>query len=141
MKYGKGLALGTYDLFHVGHLHFLNSASKLCENLIVAIDSDRRVLNYKGHLPVVQENQRAEIIKSLRFVDSVVINHYDWGPKEWIQLGIDLVFIGENWKDDPGWIKKEEQLKEYQVQTIYITPQKGISTTLIINKIIEYYSK
>ena len=46
MRYCTGMAIGTYDLFHVGHLFFLKKASELCSRLIVAVDSDERVFEY-----------------------------------------------------------------------------------------------
>jgi rfaE bifunctional protein nucleotidyltransferase chain/domain len=68
------LANGCFDLFHVGHVRYLAGAKELGECLIVAINSDEQVRKLKGeNRPFTPENERAEIISALRFVDLVTI--------------------------------------------------------------------
>ena len=47
-KYKIGYTQGTYDLFHIGHLNLINNAKKYCDKLIVGINSDLLVQNYKN---------------------------------------------------------------------------------------------
>ena len=135
MRFKKGLALGTYDLFHVGHLHFLEKAAGMCTVLNVAVDCDDYVLHYKHHLPVIGENDRAAILKALKCVHDVVIHRFDWGPDNWISMGIDVVFIGSNWEDNPDWRKTDTYLQMHHVSVVYIQPMEGVSTTQIVSKI------
>ena len=136
MKYKLGLAIGTYDLFHVGHLKFLEQASRMCDCLIVGIDSDERVLQYKGHFPIVSEAERMDIVGALKCVKKVVINYDGDGVDEWAKLGVDVVFIGANWRQDEVWLQKSERLREKGILVQYIEPYPGISTTQIINKVL-----
>lgn len=65
---------GFFDLFHLGHLKFLERARRLGGALIVAINSDASVRRLKGPpRPVLGETERAAILSSLDFVDYVVI--------------------------------------------------------------------
>lgn len=137
MRYANGLAVGTYDLFHIGHLRFLETASSMCETLTVAVDSDERVLHYKHHLPVIGEENRAAILNALKCVDSVVIQRLDWDADELIQLGADVVFVGSNWQNNPVWKKKSDYLWQHNVETVFIPPIPGVSTTQIIKSIKE----
>jgi rfaE bifunctional protein nucleotidyltransferase chain/domain len=73
---GKTIALanGVFDLFHVGHLRYLEGAKDLADVLVVAVNSDASTRRNKGPgRPVVPERERAEILAALRCVDHVVV--------------------------------------------------------------------
>jgi rfaE bifunctional protein nucleotidyltransferase chain/domain len=68
------LANGCFDLFHVGHIRYLAGAKELGDCLIVGLNSDEQVRKLKGEKrPFMPENERAEIISALKFVDFVTI--------------------------------------------------------------------
>jgi rfaE bifunctional protein nucleotidyltransferase chain/domain len=69
------LANGVFDLFHVGHLRYLEGARALADLLVVAVNSDAstRLLGKGPGRPVVPEAERAEIVAALRCVDHVVL--------------------------------------------------------------------
>ncbi len=68
------LANGCFDLFHVGHVRYLEGAKALGDILVVGINSDRQTLSLKGKgRPFIPENERSEIVSSLRCVDLVTI--------------------------------------------------------------------
>lgn len=68
------LANGIFDLFHVGHLRYLEGAKAEADLLVVAVNSDRSTKLNKGpSRPVIPERERAEIVAALRCVDHVVI--------------------------------------------------------------------
>jgi D-glycero-beta-D-manno-heptose 1-phosphate adenylyltransferase len=69
------LANGVFDLFHVGHLRYLEGAKALADVLVVAVNSDLSTrLQGKGPgRPLVPEAERAEIVTALACVDAVVI--------------------------------------------------------------------
>jgi rfaE bifunctional protein nucleotidyltransferase chain/domain len=65
---------GVFDLLHVGHLRYLAEARALGDALIVAVNSDESVHRIKGPLrPLIAEDERAELLNCLRFVDYVVL--------------------------------------------------------------------
>ncbi|MCX7765557.1 MAG: D-glycero-beta-D-manno-heptose 1-phosphate adenylyltransferase [Candidatus Sumerlaeia bacterium] len=69
---------GCFDLLHIGHIKFLEQARNLGDCLIVAINSDSSVRRIKGHpRPIISENDRADILSALHFVDYVVIFEED----------------------------------------------------------------
>jgi rfaE bifunctional protein nucleotidyltransferase chain/domain len=73
---GKSIALanGIFDLFHVGHLRYLEGAKSLADVLVVAVNSDASTRRNKGPgRPVVPEAERAEIVAALSCVDHVVV--------------------------------------------------------------------
>jgi D-beta-D-heptose 7-phosphate kinase/D-beta-D-heptose 1-phosphate adenosyltransferase len=65
---------GSFDLLHAGHLHILNEARQQGDVLIVGLNSDASVKQYKGPTrPIVPDTQRAQMLLSLRVVDYVHI--------------------------------------------------------------------
>ncbi len=68
------LANGVFDLFHVGHLRYLEGAKAEADLLVVAVNSDVSTRLNKGPgRPVVPEAERAEILEALECVDHVVL--------------------------------------------------------------------
>ena len=68
------LANGCFDLLHVGHVRYLQSAAAEGDRLIVAINDDQSVAALKGHgRPVQPAADRAELVAALRGVDYVVV--------------------------------------------------------------------
>jgi D-beta-D-heptose 7-phosphate kinase/D-beta-D-heptose 1-phosphate adenosyltransferase len=65
---------GSFDVLHNGHLHILNEAHQQGDVLIVGLNSDSSVKDYKGPArPIVPERQRAEMLLAMRMVDYVHI--------------------------------------------------------------------
>jgi len=68
------LTNGCFDLLHAGHIHALEEASKLGDELWVALNSDSSVKTLKGpSRPIYSEYEHAYMISSLRFVSLVFI--------------------------------------------------------------------
>jgi rfaE bifunctional protein nucleotidyltransferase chain/domain len=68
------LANGIFDLFHVGHLRYLEGAKALADVLVVAVNDDASTRLNKGPgRPAVPEAERAEIVAALACVDHVVL--------------------------------------------------------------------
>ena len=73
---GRTLAFanGCFDLLHVGHIRYLESAAREADVLVVAINDDDSVRRLKGAgRPILSADDRAELVAALRCVDYVVI--------------------------------------------------------------------
>jgi len=67
-------ANGCFDLLHVGHIRYLESAAREADVLVVAINDDESVRTLKGQgRPILPAADRAELVAALRCVDYVVI--------------------------------------------------------------------
>ena len=67
-------ANGCFDLLHVGHIRYLESAAEEADILVVAINGDDSVRTLKGEgRPILSASDRAELVAALRCVDYVVI--------------------------------------------------------------------
>lgn len=64
---------GCFDILHYGHVYFLKKAKELGNYLVVALESDENTKKLKGsNRPIHTQKQRAEILRSLKFVDKVI---------------------------------------------------------------------
>jgi D-glycero-beta-D-manno-heptose 1-phosphate adenylyltransferase len=71
---GKTIATlnGSFDLLHAGHLHIIYQASLQADILIVALNSDRSIQQYKSPLrPIIPLEYRLQMMAALDFVDYV----------------------------------------------------------------------
>lgn len=71
---GKTIATlnGSFDLLHAGHLHMIYEASKAADLLLIALNSDESIKQYKSPLrPIIPLSYRLQMIGALEFVDFV----------------------------------------------------------------------
>lgn len=65
---------GSFDLFHYGHLCFLEEAKAQADILVVGLNSDSSIKQYKSPArPVITQSQRAALLSALQIVDLVHI--------------------------------------------------------------------
>lgn len=134
-KYRIGYTQGVYDMFHIGHLNLLNNAKKYCDYLIVGVNSDSLVKDYKHKTPIINEHDRMTIISNIKSVDEcVIVNTLD--KKEmWEKFKFDAIFIGSDWENNPRWLSTKEEMKKYNVDVLFLPHTDGISSTILREKI------
>lgn len=64
---------GYFDPIHVGHIEYMKRSKELGDYLIVIINNDKQAMLKKGK-SFMNENERMEIIKSIRYVDEVILS-------------------------------------------------------------------
>ena len=64
---------GYFDPIHVGHLDYLRMAKELGDSLVVIVNNNYQCKLKKGK-HFMDENDRVEIVKALRFVDEVFLS-------------------------------------------------------------------
>lgn len=133
---GKKVVLtnGCFDLLHAGHLQTFEQAGKHGDMLIVALNSDESVRALKGpERPFVPEQQRAEMIASLRTVDYVVIFD-ELDPLSIVtDLKPNVLVKGEDWAE--GTIIGQDVVEAEGGTVVRVPLMEGFSTTALIEKI------
>ena len=66
-------ANGCFDLLHVGHIRYLQAASREADRLIVGVNDDEMASTKGPGRPILHAAERAELVAALRGVDYVVI--------------------------------------------------------------------
>lgn len=99
-------APGTYDLFHAGHLENLLEAANRGKKLIVGVKADELVFSHKGKYPILNAQERMEILRHFKFVDDVY-RYYTRDPHiaaKWIEnkygKKVDAMFMGTDLEQD-----------------------------------------
>lgn len=81
------LAGGCFDVLHPGHVIFLEKAKRAGDRLIVLLESDEKIKKIKGvNRPVHNQQERALVLKALKFVDEVILLPYMATKKEYDDL-------------------------------------------------------
>ena len=137
-RQGKTVAFtnGCFDLMHIGHVKYLEDASRGNRVLIVGLNSDSSVRRIKGPgRPIVAQKSRAAVLAALESVDFVVIFNEDTPYKTIAAIKPDILIKGADWKGKSvvgeDLVKKVELVKYIQ----------GFSTSNIIKKIASLRSK
>ena len=130
-KYKIGFTQGTFDMFHIGHLNIIKNAHQQCDYLIVGVNSDSLVQDYKHKIPVIHELERAEIVRNIKGVDEVVITTTLDKVSAWNNYHFDAIFIGDDWKGNPRWESTVTELKRLGADVVFLPHTDGISSTIL----------
>lgn len=129
---------GTFDLFHAGHVNFLKKCA-LLGTVIVSLNSDEFILEYKGKQPAMSFDDRASVLRSCVYVSDVILNVGGHDSRASIEsVRPDIIAIGSDWarKDyhkQMGF--NQDWLDERDISLIYIPYTRGISSTEIKKRI------
>ena len=125
------LVNGTFDIVHRGHIELLNYARGCGQQLIVCIDSDRRVKELKGNSrPINNQDDRKHLLQNLRAVN--VVHIFDSAEElEMLCKKYSPIMVkGSDYKDKP--IVGSKYCKEIK----FVDLVNGYSTTKTIQNII-----
>ena len=132
---------GAFDLIHAGHIRNLEEAKLQGDILIVGINSDASIRNYKGsERPILGESDRAEIVAGLASVDYVFVFN-DPDPRPWLlKIHTDVHVKGGDWKSPDTSrtitsIVEAPLLEKKGVKLVLVDVVPEKSTTAIIEKI------
>ena len=125
-----GYTSGVFDLFHIGHLNLLKNAKSMCDKLVVGVTVDS-VATYKGKKAIIPFEDRAEIVRSIKWVNAVV-PQYDMNKIEMCKkLKADILFVGDDWYGTEKWKTIEKELAYVRTSVVYFPYTRGVSSTLI----------
>ena len=130
-----GYTTGVFDLFHIGHLNILKRARAQCDYLIVGVTTDELCYLRKKKYPVINEKDRMEIVRSIRFVDKVVPQTTMDKAQAVRDFGVGVVFVGSDWKGTESWNQYELEFAELGCTVVYLDHTDGISSSIIRDKL------
>ena len=106
-----GVTFSTFDLLHPGHILMLEDCKRVCDYLIVGVQSDptidRKVNNDEyskisgkaKNVPIQTLEERLIMIKSIRFVDKVFVYDTEQDLYNWLSNNKwDIRILGSDWE-------------------------------------------
>lgn len=134
-----GYTTGVFDMFHIGHLNILKAAKSQCDYLIVGVSTDELVLKEKNKTPIINFENRCQIVESIKYVDKVVpqVDKDKLGAYFKIQPRFHKMFVGSDWKDTPQWKQYEIDFKPHNVKIVYLPHTDGISSSILRDTILK----
>lgn len=131
-----GYTMGTFDMFHVGHLNLIKNAKAHCDYLIVAVNSDELVSSYKNKDVIVPLAERMQIVQALKYVDQVVRSDDLCKIKAQQQHHFTKLFIGDDWRGSPRWEKTKQDMAELGAEVVFLTYTQNTSSTVLREKLL-----
>lgn len=123
---------GTFDLFHSGHVKFLQRCADFGE-VTVALNTDDFIEEYKGKPPVMSFDERYDVLMACRYVSYVIPNLGGADSKTSINIANpDLIVVGSDWavKDYYKQMSFDQQwLDSRGIGLCYIPYTQGVSST------------
>ena len=124
----------TFDLFHKGHILFLQRCASLGE-VTVALNTDEFVRRFKNKTPIHDLEDRMAVVGACRWVHSVVVNEGGENSVPTIEkVKPNFIVIGSDWEKrdyhrqmgfTPQW------LFEQAINLVYLPYSEGISSTIL----------
>ena len=125
---------GCFDILHAGHVSYLNSARKLGQRLILAVNSDASVRGLKGSgRPINTCDRRMTVLAALGAVDWVVEFTEETPERLISELLPDVLVKGGDYKVEEIAGHKQVLANGGKVRILQF--EDGCSTTAIINAI------
>ncbi len=123
------ITFGTFDVLHVGHVRVLGRSAALGDRLVVGVSSDALNFSKKGRNPVFSQDERLEIVSSLKVVDAVFVEESLEQKREYVlQHEADILVMGDDWAG------KFDHLSDV-CEVVYLPRTPSVSTTAIIEHI------
>ena len=127
-------------MFHMGHVQLLSGCKKISGPdgwVIVALNEDDFVEEFKGVKPTMSLEERMAVVSACQYVDEVVVNTGRQNSTETILRHgpVDFVAIGDDWAPPKDYYAQmgfsKEWLNSHRITLVYIDRNTGMSSTVI----------
>ncbi|HEY0159054.1 MAG TPA: adenylyltransferase/cytidyltransferase family protein [Thermoanaerobaculia bacterium] len=132
---GKTIAFanGVFDILHVGHVRYLQDASRVADVLVVGVNGDDSTRQLKGEgRPVMPAVERAELIAAIRGVGYVTVFDEKSPARLLQELRPDFQCKGTDYTADS--VPEAEIVKAYGGKVAIVGDPKDHSTTSVLEK-------
>ena len=135
------VATGVFDIIHLGHVHFLEKAKDLGDELVVVVAKDSTARKMK-HEPITPEGMRVELVQSLKPVDRAVLGYEDDMYKIIQEVRPDIIALGYDQQFDERELKDELSKRGIRADVVRLPhlDHDLDGTRKIIRKIINWHT-
>ena len=126
----KGFTCGSFDLLHAGHALMLKECKDYCDYLIVGVQSNPNLDRKHKNRPIMSHEERTIMVKSIRWVDEVVLyNTEDDLVNLLKKIDPDVRILGADWR---GQLYTGHDLK---IPVIFNSRNHHYSTTYLRERV------
>lgn len=136
-NYKKGFVCGFFDILHEGHINILSQAKDMCDYLIVGVGTDDFMIRRKNHESILSYEQRVSVVRAIQYVDEVVPEEDLDKVAAYKKYHFDVMFAGSDHENERIYIEAEKTLKEFGVDTIYISRINDTSSTKLRKRAVK----
>lgn len=123
------ITFGTFDVLHVGHVRVLKRAAEYGDRLVVGVSADELNIAKKGRAPVFDQDERLEIVSSLKVVDDVFLEESLEKKRDYIvEHDAQVLVMGDDWAGKFDWVSDV-------CEVVYLPRTPSVSTTGLIEHI------
>ncbi|WP_049904529.1 adenylyltransferase/cytidyltransferase family protein [Natrialba asiatica] len=135
------MAQGTFDILHPGHVHYLEEAAAMGEELYVIVARKANVDHKEA--PICSAAQRRDVVGALESVDEALLGHEEdiFVPIE--RIDPDVIVLGHDQHHDPAAIQAELDRRNIDCTVERASGRDPahedelLSTRLIIDRILD----
>jgi FAD synthetase len=138
VKMTRVMASGVFDILHTGHVHYLDEAKRMGDELVVVVATDVTVRKNK-HEPIIPEKMRLELVQALKPVDRAVLGREGDMFSVVAEIRPDIIALGYDQTFDEGALKKELAKRGMNIQVVRLGRYEDDlnGTRKIIRRIID----
>ncbi|XP_053211034.1 ethanolamine-phosphate cytidylyltransferase-like [Panonychus citri] len=130
---------GAFDLFHIGHVDFLEKVKALGDYLIVGLHSDQIVNQYhKSNYPIMNLHERVLSVLACKYVNEVVMGApYTISEDLMDHFKVDLVCHGITRYENDSNGKDPFEVPKKRGKFKIVDSKNNLSTSDIVNRIVK----
>jgi len=129
---------GCFDILHVGHIRYLNSARAEGDLLLIGLNGDRSVQQLKGpERPINPEQDRALLLAALACVDAVCVFPEKRATRFLGLAAPDVYVKGGDYTLETLDTDEREAVQSADGQIVFIPFVASKSSSLLIDKILK----
>ena len=136
---------GTFDIFHYGHVNLLRQCKMIADKVIVSLNSDEFIKEYKGEYPILRYDERVQGVSECKYVDKVIKNTGGIDSKPAIiKSNANIIAIGTDWAERDYYQQMgftQDWLDKNGIVLVYLPDSRHLISTSDIRARMEKHYK
>jgi len=135
------MATGVFDILHSGHLHYLQEAKELGDELYVVVATDATVRRRK-HEPITPERMRVELVQALKPVDKAILGNEGDMYETVRSIEPDIIAIGYDQAFSEKELETELRKRGLKARVVRLSKYEDDlnGTRKIIQKVLDWHT-
>jgi len=135
------MATGVFDILHSGHLHYLEEAKSLGDELFVVVATDATVRKRK-HEPITPEKMRVELVQALKPVDRAMLGTEGDMLETVRKIDPDIIALGYDQAFDEHKLGEELKKRGFKARVVRLSKHEDDlnGTRKIIQKVVDWHT-